>query len=1525
MDDKMRKKIKFTAIAVPALAAGTVAIAAAYQSGTKYQPSQSDQKIQANQVVFKDDENTLNQKSDKKKDESELWKEEQNSEDESLSGGDHADYMFQSDWATQGSSSQLETTNVNTNGGDINVNLSQSANTSRSDDGYDLVSDGSDADITIKNNNNSNSAGGLLPSENNSGAGTNNGNDNNGNGGNGTNGDGTGGNNSNLTPIRPTPTPDPTPIRPEPDPSEPSEPDTPGTTESVKDPEIEKTNPYDPLLPQKPYEDGVKPKPGTESDTEKDPYVVIQKPTYMDDNILFYKGQTLTKQEIFNGLETYVITEDNTYYMWGADAYNKYIRIDAVSFDGGNTWISSSTVTIPKDIPDSKMLIKTSYRLSVNDKQWSEKIVSYEVEDSGIFLLSRKIKKGETSIDKTTILNSGKQYLEDGSTLNLLYYQSAQLDEENLSTLFPGWMENGKIVPWFYTVTPGRHILEPAAAVPLSDDYTVKVIYQWMSDDMQVGFQYDNLCYLQTLTNFKDDAAVVRKKKNQDNTYRELDVPEYVQAVIIDSDADLEVSYLNLPDTVIYIDNENSGLRVTNGYKVDKDNLVYAANSDGVLTNKSGTELLEIPHNVKEITVNDQVEKVNIDFDNQISEIRLEADSMDQLPEIKYENLNHCKIVVDESMLDEYIESMYKRLQSGEENCTASKQNPDITYTVVSHAIISNQGKLYKVLDSNTTSLTLPGSVKTIQEDAFANASHVKTIIMPKDGSEVTLEENCFAGSNLKTIQCYNEKQVQSLKEQIERSGAQEDLKIELIQVSKEGFHYGVEQNGDQETATIISAPDGIEEFDGTLTAKDGTELTVTGIGAAAFAECKDLVWVELPESVKEIGYQAFKNCSALQGLMITSEDEVTIEDGILDGCCALRFAASNAIVGNVQDEYDFRNNAGCNVQTMFFVPTAFEGYQGYFVHFTEQSGVTKYQMVDLGENAKALYGLNEAGDTWMLIRTGSEMPEYVELPEKTKEIFNYACAQTTSQTGEYQLNWNELSNLMYLDEGAFSQSALSGDITLGEDCGYLDTYAFYSCENIANITVTNTNASVHEFVFYGDSNLKTVEFKGIAQSTTFSAGNFTGCNNLTDLIFDDTEAPSLMHYGSYHFYFNQDWEESGAPENFRVHVPAGSEMNYIKKWRYAFLEESASIATDTTTAYQEAWKKKQEAMQDWDNWIFPTDEEVDEALVQELCDAENKIRTYLKIDQVSEPSEFYPYRVNDDGYITLIGAPSYITDVSLTGDTLELLDGWSLDYIGTGAFSKSSRLRDVWIPETMVGIQQNAFTGVESSELNLYFEGSSAPELIREDTSSAFEFGVDEDKIRIYVPSGCEETYIEAWKYALAGYANLDEMNAAVRAEMEAEGKTPTDEEVEAETQLRLVQVENRIRKMMGMELLEEPVQEQSLLSEEGQLSEDSQPQEQSAVENAGKTEVETEDTMNDSDTENSIGNTTEKQTPEKTESENPAENQSDRQEYAEETEHAEEATEITDADSQNVDLQNEDESGKIIRDTAGREETKE
>lgn len=1361
MQEKRIGKAVLAVAGTVVLAAGAVQAAAAYRAGKGFSPDAAAD-LQVNQVVFdnKEQQTTQNEKQDG---ESELWqRDEEARRQEDLTPRDNADYLFEG----QTSAGTQSDRQINLNTGSASQLQNREGSTAAGDTVYDVVSDPAQADVIIR-----------------SGEGD-------GTGSIGTGGDGSdsssdGGNGTNNP--RPTQGPAPTAA---PQPTTSPVP-TARPADTARDPEISKQYPDDDVAKNNPYHEGITPRDPSDENGDN-PSVYIGKP-YIGATGYLYLGQTIpSKRTLFNALETYVLGSDGVRYLWGEDAFDVYVRIDEVSFDGGKTWTSDFPLTIPTSLPDDTMKIRAAYRFSTKG-EWVERIVDYVVERNRVFVLSQPITEDNTVIDPDIVLNDDQhQYLTDGEMVNLLRYQWDYLYDgtgDPLTSLFPGWEENGQKVDWFYVPTVGRHILEPMESVPLDDAYTVELVLEWMSDDYEVGYQYNNLCYLQTLTNYRADET----DEDGRGFVETLEVPRYVQEVFFYDSADVTTDYLVVPDSVLNIDVLSYGLRVNKGYQVDEANPIYSARN-GLLLNKGGTEILSIPAEMTRLVVPATVTRVELPAQNEIKELELQAQTVDQLPQINYTNMaSGGKVLVKGSLLKEFI-SQDRTDLAAHELCAAAVEAPNVTYIVQNNAVVGQNGAVHWVLDG--TRLIMEDNMKTLEAGAFDGADDLADVVLPASGQTVTLEKGCFAGSAVRRVLCYTQAQYDNITSQLAAAGGQ--VRAELLNTSREGFVYSVNSGDGGTLATLLSAPENLTEFDGTVTAQDGTAVSITEVADRAFAEQHDLVWVTLPESVETIGAEAFENCTALQGILIDTKDTITIGSNAINGCDALRFVASNAMTGILEDGYDpaLRDSYKINATSYLFAPTNNEGYSSNWISFVEESGVAGYQVVSIGGSGRMLYGVDVDGNPWLGLRSSSEVPDEPQLPLATKELFNYALAQTTTPSGAMTIDWQALPNLFALDSGALRGSQLSGDVTFGENYMVFDK-AIADCKLLTSVTLPGDNVDLFTDTFGGDSELKTITLGTLSDRSALYAGMANECFNLTDIYLLGDSLPQISLNSEGHFQFNYGWTEDEEAQNLRLHLPEGTEETSVKNWRYLF---AGYFKREDKSAYMRMWDDIQENIY-WDTFEFPTDEEVDAELEAQLLVQENRIRSMVGLELVDEPTDLYPYRVSEDGYITLVSAPRNITTASLSGSDIDLPDGWEADYIGSTTFARSKNLETVIIPETMVGIYSGAFAGTESETLNLYFWGETPPELMGATPEQPFDFGVPDEKLSINA-FGNEETYIAEWAYPMAGYTDLAQMRELITTELtDADGNPPTNEEVDKVINERLLTAENRLRAMMGLD----------------------------------------------------------------------------------------------------------------------------
>lgn len=1200
-----------------------------------------------------------------------------------------------------------------------------------------------------------------------------------------------GGNDSDNTVVRPTQpggTTDPTapvgPVTPT-DPSAPSEPTEPTKPAEVKDPDPVKANPPTGTgvggITNKPYIEGVTPR----EDKNGEQMIVIAQSTYVSGSML-YKGQTVDQKQIYFSLQTFVIGVDNTQYLWGAEALDKYVRIDAVSFDGGETWLTEFPVTIPEDA--GEFLIRAQYRLKESDG-WTDRLVTYDPADTRVMVLSENV---EGSISADQILNSEDQNPALDSLVNLYRWQSDLLGQYP-EKLYSGWTEDGVAVPFAYPVKAGRHVLQPGAYADIPHGFRVENKVYWMNDDFtDIDFDYSNLTYLQTVTAIEEDNIT------KFDATGVLTIPDYVQAVDLGPKETLEVEILRVPESVLYL--SGVGLRVRHGYIVAEHNPNYAS-QDGLLLNKDQTAILAVPLAETDVTVPETVKTVAILADNRIRVLRLQADSMENMPEIATESLHDCTVIVRDELLDACIRENLSFFTKSTGNRVAAASDPGTTYYVDQNAVLTTAGELVEVLPGSNRALRFYDDVRSVRTNALAAGERIQTIVLSRNGTHITLEPDSLVGADgLRTILCYTKDQAEDVQRQLSASGASENVDVVMLSTSKEGYTYA--WIAEDDLTVLVDAPEDVTAFTGVVTAENGTAVTVNYIGIGAFADCTGLKWVYLPESVSRIGYEAFRDCTALEGVLIDTKEQITILERAFAGCEALRFLASNAMDGQVCEDslpVAIRDPGSTELKLpgycMALVRSGADGYDAHWTMFTTKDP-DYYTVEDLGNGTIAVYLTDVNGVPYALLRAAGNGEGILTLPESTIEIYQYGFAGMTSGNG-FRLEWEALPNLYYLDGGAFYNSGLTGDVVcldgvlVGEQC--------FAGSGITSFLSQAgwLGSDFRAGAFQNCTALQRVELGSFAPDCSLYSFLFDGCQQLEELVIDDFSAPKLIIFNDSPFRFNSDWTIEEETEKLKVSIPEYSSDSFVRTWRFGFAGYSGMYSG---SAYIDMWNGIQMQLMDWETWSYPPDEDVDAELEVQLLTAENRIRSLTGQPAGDKVRDLYVYR-ESNYLLTLVKVPEDVTDAFLDAYTIGMPDGWALDYIAAGAFENCTNLQSVFVPDTLAGIHSGAFSGNFQAPLKLYFY---APVPLLPDAEGVpFTFGqTDENIILTLLWPGEEESYIEQWKYPFAGYTDETSMYAAVSLEH----PDWIEEEIEAEMETLLSPQVARLKAMLGVEDPTEP-----------------------------------------------------------------------------------------------------------------------
>ena len=1134
---------------------------------------------------------------------------------------------------------------------------------------------------------------------------------------------------------------------------------------------------------------------------------------------LLYRGETVDSRTIFVALETYVVDTGNNVYYWDLVDLDKTFRIDSVSFDGEN-WIDmagGTTVTIPDTA--EKIYIRASYRFRSKDDWTQADPVEYELEESRILLLNTTV-KSETALTEKMLVNFDKndQHYKVGTQANLLRWvqdilvsrgEASYRDSQPLKTLFTGWTEDGKTVPWRYAVTPGRHVLQAPQNVAFdADQYQVEIRHYWMGSDYAIiqDVMAGDLSYLQTLTYYKGPTST---GADGSQCLKTLAVPKYVQAVDVPYYY-LTTETLRLPDTVLYVNtdgvpdimddeiNYDRGLQVTKAYTVDQGNPRYTAR-DGILYNLDGTEILGVPTAVTHLTVGGSVNGVHLPYRCQVDTITLETKDASRIPEINYSRLKRgCKVLVEEEILEAFLRSQADILRSARMTVAAAS-DPDTTYTISDGLIVSDTGALHGVLEETTRWLPLPDTVSGMQAGCLEGLEELTMVQLPLGGGAVALEKGCFAGaSKLEMIICYSQAQYDAA-----RKAAPEGVDVCLADtVDQDGYRYLDLGNG---SLMLLEVPADLTEFDGRVPDGKGGTVTITAISNDVFSQCASLRWVDLPPETKAIGQNAFRNCYSLEGVVIGATDTVMIGKGAFDGCTGLRFLASNAMNCELRSRDLSLPCANHQRYTYLYCPLGATGYNSNWTTFSEENGITAFTLRDCG-GTKVLYGEAD-GYPWLALRSGGWIDGGVSLPVETEMIYYSAFAGAAAADGCFDLNWSELENLTKIFSYGFYNSAIGRNVVLTPDLE-LDMDCFAGCGQLVSMVIPSGSGyvSLDGELFKSCHALETVTIGDVGPYSALFFGTFDDCPGLKELIFTGSPPKQTVRNMGHPFRLNYaQWPDEESEEaNVRLTVPEDQKEAFAEAWRYGY---TGYLGSNAQSDYQALWNGVTKLRSD--AGMDTSDAAVRAEVESRLLKAENHVRALLGMEQVSEASHRYRYSISDDGkgILTLTGARD-VTYAELTAEMLEMPAGWTLDYIGENAFAESPALRMADLPDTLVGISDSAFSGVTASDsdrLLLIVRGSALPALVGYEEGTPFSFGLEDGAVEVMAwDDGCtKEDILKAWLLPMAGYDSLQALHDGAFGALKAAmgGREPSVKQVQQLMLRSLLTAENRLRVLLDME----------------------------------------------------------------------------------------------------------------------------
>lgn len=1136
----------------------------------------------------------------------------------------------------------------------------------------------------------------------------------------------------------------------------------------------------------------------------------------MEDAI--YDGQMLDAWTLFCALDVHWSDDIGLYYLACTKdefAAFPYFRI--------NSWTNTAGEQNPALCSSQPLTVSVSLRLS-QDAAWATRTVTIQPAQSCLFVVGEPDSGGQRGVIWSTL--SSEANLLGVNAQEAFMKQAGHVDSDGyLDALLLGWRENEEAAPYFYTLTPGRHVVIPGDVVSIDPAY--KVRFQGYALDDDYRFDDDptspNSSRLQTLVDV-DEAAV-----SVDGGVETLRVPQGVQAVDVYTDSrqregfTWQINNLDLPSSVYYV-NVDAGFQVLDAYRVASDNPVYAATDDGILTSHDGKEYLGIPYNTRELDVPADITNVVVPNRNKLGRIVLHASKKGKLPQIDVSGLQDCTLVVDDSLLLDFIAEHAEELENAYGVYVSPASSPDVQLMYSQGLVYSLDSELESdlccVLDTGSN-IALVQFSNNIMKGAFAGNTSVDTLVlMPWFSDEVTLEDGSLAGGSVQTIVCATDEQVAYVEQHKAAAGAPNAHVIKMG-LSQDGYLY---YHNDDKTILLSAAGDEDGNlpatFDGTLLADDGKQLEVDAIAPYAFSGDAELMVVNLGERTSEIGRNAFENCQNLQGVFFGTPDSIEVGANAFRGCTSLGFVASRAKEASFATTEN-PNPAGCT----WYAPAG--EIQGYDSRFVAINGIYDFDCDAQSDDTVLLYGYydgDEEGKPSILLGAPSVLSGTIELLPSTIEIFGgYSSSGAKDLPGAFEgtggvwdIDWSSAPNLEYIDRYAFRNSGIAGDlnIDLPDNDIVVGVSAFDGCANLTSTSLHAATLDINDQAFTNCLRLTSASFVADTKGDYDSATGRGSQNYLASSVFgSDANFTSLtvgagiatLGYPSpgVGFFFDGATDAEEEAGRIRLSVPSGMEQDYLNAWVYGFIGYD-----DYDTYFEEVY---------WNMFMDfymgvgpePTVEAVEAQMAKNLLEPENRLRTMMGLPQVEastvipaggDAPESNEWKIEDngDGTATLVSAPSDIEKVDLASVLT------CSTVIASNAFSNCSNLTEIVLCDQVAGIQSGAFIGCSGVTVTLP-SGCSLPELLGGTENMPFSFG---GNVTLDVAEADRESLLKAWSRQMVGIATSDEELDYVESKWFGNVnmdtfESPTFDVLNKAVNEPLMECENRLRSLMGMEAI--------------------------------------------------------------------------------------------------------------------------
>ena len=591
-------------------------------------------------------------------------------------------------------------------------------------------------------------------------------------------------------------------------------------------------------------------------------------------------------------------------------------------------------------------------------------------------------------------------------------------------------------------------------------------------------------------------------------------IPEGIEA--IEQTAHVKAGTIRIPSSL------KSGvgeLQATHAYEVSEDSTTFFS-QDGVLFDTETRAIFGIPLLQEELVIPEGTHVLNITKNNNIRRIELS----EPIEAGWFEYFHDATIVVPTDRYVEFLNVLGEHPGDSSNTLTPSS-GETLDYVIRNGAAFSRDEKtLIEVLAETEGVYFVPEGVTTIKAGAFSKSAEVDTVVVP--ASVTTIEEGALPSEG-----------VRILREGIDSFSKREVNGYQLLQIGTQ----------DGRETILLSAPANVTRF----AADTLPGETITSINAGAFKNCKELVFVDMPASVKTIECHAFTGCTKLDMFFSESPDSIRLGRGVFDECSAVRFAAFNAQTAQIYDMESLRTSG-----FRAFAPNRATGYDdGAYPKVFDMSFIDL--TLEQGGTGALLYGtevevnvLTNTNDRYV-IGASVDTSGVVALDSDTTVIGVGAFEGCIGLTG---IDFASMGNVWGIGEHAFDGCTSLSSIALPQSVLLVDKQSFANCTALEQITFNEGLERVGESAFYRCSNLERVTFPSTLADVGYGIFTESGVRVATFSSAIPPDLNTLTPTFPYAFF-------DTPPERFTVTLAGaatGLQEAYIQKWKYPLIARNS-------------------------------------------------------------------------------------------------------------------------------------------------------------------------------------------------------------------------------------------------------------------------------------------------------------------------------------------------------------------------------